>query len=139
MPEIKRGNAQKDHEPNEIRLRKIEGWFGLGSKLIENIPKWGFLFFLVWVVGDSWKATAGTVTVADIKAAFKLETINDAKDPLLIVLVVGSIVYARRQKKLRGGVIQRFQPHKEEYERSHDPHRTSSRLDKSGDTNERDK
>lgn len=132
----KKGSRDTDSE--ELKIRKIELKWTFFGKLVDSVLKWGSGVAVAWFVTEAWVRTAGTITIADLSASFKFETITSWTWSLLVFVVIGSVAYGRRQKKLKEDAIERLHPYQEKYEKLIDPNRTSSRLTKRGDTHPED-
>lgn len=135
MADTKRGQAP---ESDEVQIRKIELKWAFAGKVVEHGFKWGAAAFGFWCVKEGWVLSAGTITIADLNASLKFETLSSWTCPLLIVFGVGGIFYGRRQAKLRKDTVERLHPYQEKYEKSIDPNRSSSRLTPRGETRPED-
>lgn len=126
-------------ESQEVQIRKIELKWGFFGKLAEHGFKWGSLAFGFWCVKEGWIQSAGTITVADLRAAVSFDSVSSSAPWLLVIFGVGGIAYGRRQAKLRQDTIQRLHPYQEKHEKSIDPNRTSSSLTSRGETRPEDR
>ena len=126
-------------ESDELQIRKIELKWSLFGKVVEHGFKWGAFAFGFWCIKEAWILSAGTTTIANLTASFKLETISSWTLPLLAVTTLGSILYGRRQAKLRQDTVEHLHVYQVKYEKSIDPNRTSSRLTSRGETRPEDR
>lgn len=120
----------------------------LGAPVVELI-RWGFGFGIIYHSSKAIIAAAGTWTRVDLNATAE-GTLNYNENvacsceayqvPLLmaVILCVGCIIYARKQRRLARDVIERQHHRVEELEKSIDPGRSTSGLTERGETNPED-
>ena len=127
-------NEQQAEGPSEreiqYRIRRAEIVGIVATKIIS----YGVLAFCVWCVKGGVEALAGQQTAADIGLTGNLQ-ISSA---VAWLFGGGGVMYGLRQRKLRRDVIETNGTRVSELESAIDPHRSSSRLTRRGDTNPED-
>lgn len=119
------------------------------GQTIVKVSRYGFMLGFAWVVMNGLSeiatALAGKVTIADIRAAFSLDTGDDGWVVQLLtsrtflevvegLLAAVCFLYARAQKKRAEETIEQLAPFRTRYEQLLDEGRTSSGLSSNGNT-----
>ena len=121
----------KKHVDAELKIRRIEAV----TNLLVSVSPHLFKFLTVAVVAYfgylSIDSLAGQITAASfIVGLFSSKNFANA---VCVLAAVCSIIYGRRQSKLRKDVVERYHKYMKNEELAMDPGRTSSRMDARGE------
>ena len=137
-------------EADELRIRVAELELELKArsrsrtgeqivKVLSLLIKWGAILGCVFVVGDTVKAFAGEVTLADIGVSLITDIKADVLKWIFLIWGGGATAYGIAQRRLRKKNTQYLAPRNTELEKIIDTDRTSSQLPPTGSTREDDK
>jgi hypothetical protein len=108
------------------------------ARVVTTIIRYGTVCFVAWTALEAVRALAGHVTLADITFAVRF-LVSEKKETVFSWGVgVAGFAYGWRERKFRKDDIERRSERIAELERKLDPRRSSSHLDRRGDTNPED-
>ncbi|MBI3775873.1 MAG: hypothetical protein HY273_10030 [Gammaproteobacteria bacterium] len=114
--------------------------FEAAGRIGHSAFKYGAMMFIAAQFAPVFIAYADTTSIHEFTVNSAIDwAINDHLAALLgLVFGVGGIYYGRQERKLNKDTIERLSPYQAQYEREHDPKRSSSGLTPRGDTRPED-
>ena len=119
------------HVDTELEIKRIETRTYTLISISSHLFKFLTIAVLAYFGYMSIDALSGEITEANfIVGLFSNKYFANV---ICLLVAIASIIYGRRQSKLRKDVVERFHKHMQNEEKAIDPSRSSSRMDARGE------